>query len=246
MRKKAADDPVIYFTLIDFLLQLVFLGLFAFVLSKTLAQDKRDEPPSWVFQPQYLPLLNDTLSPFIRADNAEKLRELLEGLRAKEGLLEKFLEFLATHPRPLEILSQCAADPATCSAVLTRCNTQRQACANLAAMSDDDFSKILGGSGKPFCRKSEDRRALFLVTGLEDESKNRILRVSEVSDFAAAELGKAGIQLTNQLDYSPQSFESAFGPLDALECVHVVRYRPLSDSYMLSQSLRVFSVAVVK
>jgi hypothetical protein len=246
MRRKSGDDPIIYFTLIDFLLQLVFLGIFAFVVSKALARDDHAGVPNWVYEPQYLPLLNDTLSPFIRADEADKLRGLLEGLREKPGLLDKFLEFLATHPRPLELLNQCSADPATCTAVLSRCSTQKQSCANLATMSDEEFSRILGGSGKPFCRKTEGRRALFLVTGFEDEAKRRVLRISEISDFAREPLTLQGIRLTEGTVFSPESFEKFFAPLERLPCAHVIRYRALSDSYTLSQSLRAFSVAVVK
>lgn len=236
---------MIYFTLIDFLLQLVFLGLFVFVITSLSPDGDSKKPPGWVFQEQYLPLLNDGLSPFIRANEADELRRVLENINKTPGLLESLLNFLQSTKNPRDFLVYCAKNPSSCSGVLGRCEASPRTCKALVDMSDRDFDAIGGGAGKPFCISVNKSRSLFTLTGKSNELGAGFLHIDEISEVGHAALQSEGISVIPNQEFTPDEFRKTFAALGQKNCVHVIKYRARSDSLTLWRTLDIFSVATI-
>jgi len=75
MSRRKTEDPIIYFTLIDFLIQLIFIGLFIFVVNKAV----RSDIESLTENPKF-PLIADALGPYITKNSIDSLIELLTRL----------------------------------------------------------------------------------------------------------------------------------------------------------------------
>jgi hypothetical protein len=232
MSSSKSDDPIIYFTLIDFLVQLIFLAVFLAVALQTAqrgSEPPQGQPPSWVSDPSYFPLLNEGVGPFIRDDDA---RDLLLFLRKvyDEKLLEPLLAFLTKTQNPLAVLQGCSANPSACSQVLSRCSEFPDSCKALAGMSGRRFAAIGEGAGKPLCRDISGRSPpLFTVYGESGPGVGRY-RIMDVSAFGVSALGEAGIDIGTRLVFDRGSFTRVFAPLGKKSCGHVVRYIDKTDS----------------
>lgn len=85
MQKK--NDDIVYLTLIDFLIQLIFFSLFIFVIynNEKLRNIPTYIPPSWVNNKIYAPIL-EGYGPFIRAENVKKFQEIWRYLKTQKDL----------------------------------------------------------------------------------------------------------------------------------------------------------------
>lgn len=221
MSLKKSEDPIIYFTLIDFLVQLIFFGLFIFVAYKLV---EREDPS---LTPQYpsVPIINE-LGPYVSADAARDLVAIIKKIyndgRGAETL-EKLLNFLRLADKPIKTLSACLEQPQICQAVVTRCEKYPSSCRALGTMSDDSF-KTIGidkGAGKPHCAVKD--RILFTLTS-NRSSDGLNFQISDVSPEAEDALSTVGVQIANNTQLSPLEFSARFLPLTKKECQHTIRY----------------------
>jgi hypothetical protein len=232
MASTKSDDPIIYFTLIDFLVQLIFLAIFLVVAlqaSQRGPEPAQGQPPPWVADPAYVPLLNEGVGPFIRDDDARDLLRLLKAIY-DEKLLEPLLAFLTKTPNPLAVLKSCSTDPATCSQILSRCTKFPDSCEALAGMSDSKFGVIGQGEGKPQCRDRSGKSArLFTVYG-EIGPAGALYRIEDISAFGMVSTKEAGIDIANGVVYDKSGFRRVFLPFTVKKCAHVVHYIDRTDS----------------
>lgn len=227
MSLKKSEDPIIYFTLIDFLVQLIFLALFIFVVLRV-SEVSKPTPP-WLDDPDYLPLINEALTPYINGESAKTLAELLKELFERDGgqeTLAKLLDFLRLNDKPLETLKACARDPSVCNSIIARCNASPKSCEVLAAMPLPVFGAIGSekGAGKPHCLPLKTR-ALFTLTST---------RVGEIISFdlsntnntkeAESYLRELNLDGKSQLRLSLTEFTARFSPLISKPCQHTIRY----------------------
>lgn len=222
MSLKKSEDPIIYFTLIDFLVQLVFLALFIFVAIRV-SEVSKPNPP-WLDDPDYLPLINEALTPFINGESAKTLADLLKELfehDAGQETLAKLLDFLRLNEKPLETLEACVRNPSVCNSVIARCNASPKSCEVLAAMPPKDFAGIVKGAGKPHC--AMNNRILFTLTS-NRSSDGLNFQISDVSPEAEDALSTVGVQIANNTQLSPLEFSARFLPLTKKECQHTIRY----------------------
>lgn len=232
MSSSKSDDPIIYFTLIDFLVQLIFLAIFltvALQASQRGSEPPQGQPPPWVIDPAYFPLLNEGVGPFIRNDDAKELLNFLKKVY-DERLLEPLLAFLAKTQNPLAVLKGCSIDPSACSQVLSRCSKFPDSCKALAEISDSKFGAIGQGEGRPQCRDSSGKSPrLFTVYGEIGPSGGRY-RIEDVSAFGMVSMKEAGIDVGNGVVFDRLGFSRVFRPFKEKKCVHVVRYIDRTDS----------------
>lgn len=78
------NDDIVYLTLIDFLIQLIFFSLFVFVIYKN-SNVPTYMPPTWVNDKTYAPIL-EGYGPFIRAENVKKFQEIWKYLKSQKDL----------------------------------------------------------------------------------------------------------------------------------------------------------------
>jgi len=242
MKRKSADDPIIYFTLIDFLIQLLFFGLFIFVVWSALGNDSRTQLPSWVFDKQYAPLINKDLSPFIRANEAKELSAVLNEIDKTPGLLDQLLKFLQKTTDPIALLEFCSKNQESCVSLIGRCDENPKSCEVLSEMSDERFAALGAGTGKPFCEKGAGARTLFTVVGL-DTQRGGVLVIKDITALGSRVLEVENIQIPSNESLTVENFKELVAPFNRKNCVHVVRYRAESDSLKLSDPVyRSFSV----
>lgn len=242
MKRKSADDPIIYFTLIDFLIQLLFFGLFIFVVWSALGNDSRAQLPSWVFDKQYAPLINKDLSPFIRANEAKELSAVLKEIDKTPGLLDQLLRFLQQTTDPIALLEFCSKNQESCVSLIGRCDENPKSCEVLSEMSDERFAALGVGTGKPFCEKGAGARTLFTVVGL-DTQRGGVLVIKDITALGSRVLEVEKIQIPPNESLTVENFKELVAPFNLKNCVHVVRYRAESDSLKLSDPVyRSFSV----
>jgi hypothetical protein len=242
MKRKSADDPIIYFTLIDFLLQLLFFGLFIFVVWSALGNDARVRLATWVFDEQYAPLINNDLSPFIRANEAKELSAVLNEIGKTPGLLDKLLNFLKQTADPISLLDFCAENRESCVSLIARCDKNPKSCEALSEMSDERFAALGAGTGKPFCEKGDGARALFTVVGVDTQTGGMLV-IRDVTALGARVLEAEKIEIPLNESLTIARFKELVAPFNLKACIHVVRYRAESDSLKLSDPVyRSFSV----
>jgi hypothetical protein len=92
MSKK--DDDIVYLTLIDFLIQLIFFSLFIFIVFNKPSTSEKVfySPPKWVNDKIYAPIL-EGFGPFIKLDNIKKFEEIWKYLKSQKDL-DNLLEAL--------------------------------------------------------------------------------------------------------------------------------------------------------
>jgi hypothetical protein len=222
MSLKKPEDPIIYFALIDFLVQLIFFGLFIFVAYQLIEREKptlTDKYPS-------LPIIN-ALGPYVSADAARDLvaimNKIYENGRGAETL-KKLLNFLRLVNKPVETLNACFRQPEICQAVVVRCEKYPDSCRALGALPDDGFRNIGNdtGAGKPHCVVKKNR-ILFTLTSYQS-SNGVTFQISDISSQAKDVLNPLGIEIANNMQLSPVEFSARFLPLIKKNCTHTMRY----------------------
>jgi len=207
------SDSIVFFTLIDFLVQLLFFLVVAVVLYNTQTQaiDRHATILKLKSNPNYVPLL-DGLGPFIKAENIKLLQELFKSVK-NDNELQRLVAALKTmNPSAMEKLADTIAkageDPN--SPVVTTM-----------------VQRALTGIGQKSCLENGSRESLFSITAFDDR-----LVVTEIFPHGVLEFEKLGVRL-NTGDVIPRSeIESRLKPFKKKDqnCVYFVRYIRKTDS----------------
>lgn len=227
MSLKKSEDPIIYFTLIDFLVQLIFLALFIFVVLRV-SEVSKPNPP-WLDDPDYLPLINEALTPYINGESAKTLAKLLKELFERENgqeTLAKLLAFLQLNDKPLETLEACTRNPSVCNSLIVRCNANPKSCAVLAAMPPSEFGGIGSekGAGKPHCLPLNSRVLFTLTSSKVGDIISFDLSNTNNTKEAETFLRELSLDGTSRTHMSLTEFTARFAPLISKPCQHTIRY----------------------
>jgi hypothetical protein len=236
-----ADDPIIYFTLVDFLVQLLFFGLFLFVVFR-FGGGNEDEEQRWVKKSDWaifeslranLPFYKG-MSELVAADSQEAMLKALQELR-KQGLLEDFLRFASQTDSPLEVIQYCAKQPAVCRRLVGQCEKHPEACSRFAAADAQGVGRMLGALGLPPCR--EDKQSLFSIIGYGSGRPGEAghFKVREIYPAGMETLGAAGIRLSGGQDLTKGQVQTVFRAVStgSLRCAHYVDYVAETDSELM-------------
>ena len=224
MTRRKTEDPIIYFTLIDFLVQLIFLALFIFVVNRAV----NSNADTLVSNPKF-PLIADALGPYITKNSIDPLIELLARLdnlqKNSSDALRELLEFLRMTEKPLEAIKACSENPKFCDQIVSRCVQYPKSCERIAGASNTEFAGFgnLKGAGKPYCQSSDKRAALFTVSEI-GIAPDISLKIDSISDSGGAVLQELGVTLAPGEQLSLASFVSKFSRFAAKDCQYVVRY----------------------
>jgi hypothetical protein len=200
------DDPVIYFTLIDFLVQIIFCAVILLVVLQHRSHARPDSGrPGWVDDPVTLPLMRD-MTPFITIKKDEELRELLQRLKDGDALAQ-FLEFLRSTPEPFKLMEQCRAHP--------------EACRRLGTMTASELGRL--GTGKPPCQTGDP--PLFSVDAYDDR-----LVVTAIPEAGATTLKTHRVALQPQQIIPKADVPAVLSPLSMPGCRYAIRYVKRGDS----------------
>jgi hypothetical protein len=239
------DDPIVLFSLVDFLIQLIVLGLFAAVLFALIVESKEQESrkleeaiPVWVKDPAYLPLLKG-MSPMVDAENAKELAKLLQAVHEK-GLLEDLVKFLNSAADPLKAIRNCAENPKQCEAILLQCNANRAVCDRLASTDAKRLADILKNSlGRPPCIATPPRHLFKVVARDGDGEVGRHYEVLQITAEGQSWLKRLGVPLVVGQHFAPGEVSRLFKGFDPaiLQCAHFVQYVREADSERMRAAL---------
>jgi hypothetical protein len=230
------EDPIIYFTLVDFLIQLLFFGLFLFVVFEY-GSGNPGETKEWVNRPEWtlfqdlkeeLPFLKG-MSELVPADSQQAMLDALRKLK-EEGLLEEFLKFATQSEHPLDLIKYCATDPERCSRFLGQCEKFPQECERFAAADGSGVTRMMNALGLGPCLPGG--RPLFSIeghgSGIEGEEGYFVVR--EIFPAGKDELARANIQLIAGQQLAKDRVRTMFQALKPTDCRHYVDYLVLTDS----------------
>jgi len=235
-----ADDPIIYFTLVDFLVQLLFFGLFLFVVFQ-FGGGNEDEEQRWAKKSEWavfdaiksnLPFYKG-MSELVPADSQEAMLKALQELK-KRDLLEEFLKFAMQTDSPLEVIEYCAKEPARCRQLVAQCEAAPEACGRFAAADEKQIKNIMKAFGSPPCIDASPPPSLFSIIGYGDGrlGGDGYFKVLKINNAGEKVLREAGIRLSAGQQISRSEALSMFASISRgrLNCVHYVDYIAESDS----------------
>lgn len=232
------DDPIIYFTLIDFLVQLLFFGLFIFVVIEYgNSADGRirasvDSNEWAIFQKLKINLpFFQGMAELVPADTQQAMLDALKKLE-DENLLDEFLDFVVNFEDPLPLFQLCAADMKLCASLIKQCKGHPNECRRFAEADQSGIGRMMRGLGTPPCR--EDKKSLFSISasgsGLPGEDGS--FQVLNVSPAGKEVLSQFGIQLFPGQLFSKDLAKVAFSKftIAASVCHHYIDYIADTDS----------------
>ncbi len=209
--KHNSDDPIIYFTLIDFLIQLLFFGLFVYVVINYPSDSNKDSPPDWSTKAIYYPFLR-SLTPYINANEVEEIRELLIKIQEK-GKLKEFLNFIEKYKDPYGIIRTCLKDP--------------NSCAKLSALNDFERNRFVNGYGKKPCLLNGEYKENSLLTV---DAYNDKLIVISLNHKEINLLKNIHLHITENQIIKRDEIVDIFKPLFNKECTYFINYNQKGDS----------------
>jgi hypothetical protein len=201
MQKK--NDDIVYLTLIDFLIQLIFFSLFIFVIynNEKLSHIPTYIPPSWVNDKTYAPIL-EGYGPFIRADNVKKFEEIWKYLKTQKDL-DNLVSALNTAKSINELKK--GAD-----------------IINKGGGADKVEKKILG---KKSCLEDGSTSSIFKF-----DVESDLITVISISPIGADELKKRNVTLKEGDKISRAQIGSKFKDFNQQSCIYFVDYIKHTDS----------------
>jgi len=229
-----SDDPIIFFTLIDFLVQLLFFALLIFTVHNFKSQAIQNTTVLVPGSPDVYAILIDGLSPYVRAEKSEQLKELLQKMWEK-GLLEDFVRFVNRVEDPLSVMKTCAANPNVCESVLKKCAGNTDFCERLAGADEPSIKRMLGALGNPPCEAAGARSLFTIIARDGPPGRDGFYEISSTTPLGRARLAAAGIVVANGELLSKAQFTERFKLLHPkqLKCAHFVSYVKQSDSESL-------------
>ena len=226
MRKKS-DDQVVFLTLVDFLLQLIFFGLFLFVVIQARQQEAAEgvkKLPSWVLKEEFLPFI-DGLTPWVNADKAKELTDLLKTLYEK-NLLADVLQFLRTNSQPIKHLKFCSASPDLCKGIIRHCEIDIKDC--------EAFAGKGRSLGLPPCIPQPPRALMSVVLRRDDGVSEPYIEISGITPqgrevFLENEIAIKQGEILNLANFE-QRFQAVSRGRPVALCGHYVNFEIKYDS----------------
>lgn len=229
-RKK--DDPIIFFTLIDFLVQLIFFGLLIVVVF-VVREDPLDRSDRvWAKQPKYLPVI-DSASPYIHADKAKELEELLRRLSPDQ--ISNIAKILKARP----FAEYCAANSAACEALANRCTERPDLCLAVASALSGRIPRIIQAATGNVRHCAGGRSGwLFKVsaTGAPGAAKFTISSINPAQKKYVQSLGK---NITDGLEIPERQLDEFFSVFSfgVRECHNYIKLDLIGDSHSTYRKL---------
>jgi len=203
------SDSVFYFTLIDFLLQLLFFGIFLVTVSLSSSGERKG--PSWLYNPLYWPNM-EALGPFIREQNASLLRELTKLVKTPEELVTL-----------VEALRKASSRGE---------GEVEKGLKIIADIPAQDIERAIGGLGKKSCFPDGSKPPLFDLEAFDDfvlvsSVSPEGLEVSRLLKFDA----KEGIRIPRD------KIASYYQPFLQKDCTYIVKVTMRTDSNRVRQAI---------
>ena len=235
-----SDDSIIYITLIDFLLQLIFFGIFLFVSIASAQNSLIEKLKQYQVSNQVLIEILDGLGPFIKASNVELLTKFLNQLKSPNDLkfiIESLklikspndLEKLIKKLYELELLKDDANrkilidflnefnDPEQLKKLLTLIKNS----GGVSKFND----KVQAGMGKISCFSSGSREPI-----MEIEAYDAFIKIASITDDGRAILAEKGMRIRSGDQISKESITTSLAPLYDKDCAYFVKYIRKTDS----------------
>jgi|Wag4MinimDraft_6_1082665.scaffolds.fasta_scaffold13185_2 hypothetical protein len=202
------SDSVFYFTLIDFLIQLLFFGIF--IASVLIASGGNKDEPSWQNSPWVVEIL-DGFGPLMKESNLQLFRDLAKIIKSQEDL-ESLVRAL--------------------KAAAKRNEENAHWLRIIEGTSLEDAQRAIGGLGKKSCLDDGTRFSLFTF-----EAYDSFVRLTEVSDKGHEESRKLGFSPPIGLDLPVAEVPNIFRVFYNDECTYIVRVKMLTDSNRVRRAI---------
>lgn len=201
MNKK--DDDIVYLTLIDFLIQLIFFSLFIFVIfNKPSSPDTPIySPPKWVNDKIYAPIL-EGFGPFIKLDNIKKFEEIWKYLKSQKDL-DNLLDALKSSKTTDELKKGANI-------------------VNKGGGAEKVEQKIIG---KKSCLEDGSTSSIFSF-----DAYDTYIKVNTITDVGAQILERKGINLQAGQEIQKSQISNKFIKFFDNNCVYYVDYIRHTDS----------------
>jgi len=207
------SDSIVFLTLIDFLLQLIFFGLFITVWysSYQAQQEKGDRALSKYSRNAevVVPTL-EGIGPFLKASNVEAIKELFKTLKS-DIELKRLVEALQLWT-PKELVE--FMDSAKKGGVdLNDPETKRR------------LISAVGGFGRPPCLANQGRKAIIELTAYDDR-----VELTKIYDVGSSIFQSLAPELKEGQIIEKSRIEAAFSAFKKKECNYYVYYVRKTDS----------------
>ncbi|MDG1454008.1 MAG: hypothetical protein P8Q17_06205 [Methylophilaceae bacterium] len=201
MNKK--DNDIVYLTLIDFLIQLIFFSLFVFVIFNKPPSSNAPiySAPKWVNDKIYAPIL-EGFGPFIRVENVKKFEEIWKYLKSQKDL-DNLLEALK-YAKTTDELKR-SADLVSKGGGVEKVE-----------------KKIIG---KKSCLKDGSTTSIFSF-----DAYDTFIRVNSISDIGKQLLQANGINIKEGQRVNKSEIRNKFFKFFNNNCVYYVDYIRHTDS----------------
>ncbi len=206
------DNDIVYLTLIDFLIQLIFFSLFIFVifsndkLKKPIAEPY--SPQKWVNEKIYAPIL-EGFGPFIKAENVKKFEEIWKHLKTQQDL-DNLLSALKSAKSTEELKK--SADIVSKGGGAAKVE-----------------QKILG---KKSCLENGSTASIFAF-----DAYDTYIKVKSISDVGAEHAIKRGLQLKIGDEVAKSTIGAKFNMFLEKDCVFFVDYIRHTDSEQMRHAV---------
>ncbi len=235
-----SNDSIIYLTLIDFLFQLIFFGIFLFVTYASVQDSLHEKIKKYKISDQALVEVIDGLGPFIKASNVDLLVKFLKQLKSADDLSlilenlkliqsqKEFNEFIKKISKNGLLNSQSDKtalydflneidDPEQ----LKKLNTAIKYSGGISKLNE----KILAGMGKVSCFSSGSRESI-----MEIEAYDKFIKVVYISDQGKGILLDKNMNLKIGDEIDKDSIAIKLQPLYDKNCAYFVKYIRKTDS----------------
>ena len=229
MKQSKNDDPIIFFTLIDFLIQLLFVCLLVFAAYISKSYDENDFP-DWTRDPIYLPVIIDDLSPYITKEYAEKLAILLKRVHPEK--LDEVLRILSSMSiSQLDaVTKKCTAGGVDCSKILGICSADPEFCQAVIGANQVARQRFRE-SQKPTCEaeRTGPHVAILSVTGMNSDSTG--IPVFIISNIRFPDIvSRINSGITQGMTIPLSKIGTVLNDFRRADCVYYVEYRSLNNN----------------
>lgn len=202
------SDSVFYFTLIDFLIQLLFFGIFiASVVISTEGEKKQRDRSNNPFASE----IADGFGDLVKPSNLELFKELARIIKTQEDF-EALVRAL--------------------KAAAKRNEDNKHWLKIIEATSLEDAKKAIGGLGKKSCLEDGSRFALFTL-----EAHDSLVRLTEVTERGHEVSKKLGFNPPLGIDLPVAEVPDRFRVFFQSDCTYIVRVKMLTDSNRVRKAI---------
>ena len=237
---KKADDSIIYITLIDFLMQLIFFGIFLFVSLVSVQNSLLDKIKQYQISNQVLVEILDGLGPFIKASNVDLLVKFLNQLNSPSDL-KYLIDALKSNKSPEEFTSMMkkmnelgfnkdAQNNKIILELLKEISDPEQAKKLLVLIKNSGGlsklnDKVQSGMGKISCFSSGSREPI-----MEIEAYDSFIKIISISDAGKTIIDSKQMKIKIGDQISKELIATNLAPLYDKDCAYFVKYIRRTDS----------------